>query len=151
MNNIWINIAIAIIQTIIVFAVGYWQISVAKSIARNEIGKKLNLKTTFRAFFSKHSKKLTILAMLLYFSNVYFFIKPQSPPSRFDVLLLVFLTSSALILLLSQYSLRMLELMKQSHEILYCMICKRSEKDKPVCIEKINELVLYEEKTQPRH
>jgi len=136
MDTIWINIAIAIAQIIIMFAIGYWQISVAKSIARDEIGKKISIKSRLRIFLSKHSSKGVKFFILFNLYIMYSFVKSQ-PPTRIEILHLVFTTVITSILVMLDFHNRLLDLIEKSHKNLYCMICKRSEEKKPICIEQI--------------
>lgn len=136
MNAIWINIIIAIIQVIIALAIGYWQINVAKSIARNEIDKPINLKAWFRNFLSKHSSKIIRLVFLC--NGIIFFMFIISPiePNRFDIAFLVFTTASTIIFGILYWVHILLDLIETGHKSLYCMVCKRSKDGQfPPCIE----------------
>jgi hypothetical protein len=54
---------------------------------------------------------------------------------------MIFVSVMTLALLALDMFLLIVKHIKDSHEILYCMICKRSEDDKPACIDKINKAI----------
>lgn len=139
MNAVWINIAIAIIQIIAMFAIGYWQISVAKSIARNETGKKVNFTTRLRNFLSKHSSKVVNFFILINILLMAQFLYLKQTPSRFEIFQLVFFTAATLVLCMLHFFQIALDLLKTSHKLLYCMVCRRStDQKRPACIEEID-------------
>lgn len=138
MNAIWINIIIAIIQIIAMFAIGYWQISVAKSIAKDEIGTKANFKTRLRNFLSKHSSKIVNFFIFINIFIIAQFLYLEQAPTRLEIFKLVFFIVSTLFLCMLHVFQLVLDLIKTSHKLLYCMICKRSTDPKrPACIENI--------------
>ena len=129
-----INIIIAIIQIIIMFALGYWQISVAKSIARNEIGNKINFKTKLRNFISKNSSTIIKFVILYNIFIMALFVFSPKGVTRIEILYLVYVTASTVVVCILTFYLLLLGLIKESHNTLYCMICRRSDEIKPICI-----------------
>ena len=132
MNSNWINIMIAIIQVITMFAIGSWQIKVAKNIAKNDAGKPINIKNWFRSFLSKHSSKISNVIILFNILTVSSFILLKKDISRAEILYIVFVSGATVLVMVMNLFTSLLVAISKNNEFLYCMICKHSSLKKPV-------------------